>query len=131
LSRAEELKQHSNQPSSSKTLLENALTPSQKYQQLYTLSSSSKEIREGLEAGRKAELYLYEKRLDVALESFKSALTMLMPQLTKEPKGQRRELLHQVIKSWIQEAESIKSLLSAQKAEAESESISHHSCCVQ
>lgn len=36
-----------------------------------------------------------------------------MPQLTQEPKGQRRDLLHQQIVYWMKEAESIKSLLTA------------------
>lgn len=61
------------------------------------MSASSPDIQHALDIGRQAELYLYEKKLVLALEAFKSALSGLMPQLTKEPKGTRRDLLHQQV----------------------------------
>lgn len=97
------------------------------------LSSSSPAIRNALEIGRKGELYIFERNFKSALEAFKSALGELVPLLQTEPKGQRRDMMHQITQFWLQEAESLKSILSAQCWEAREEQISNklavHSHC--
>ena len=61
------------------------------------LSHSSPSLKTALEIGRQGELYLYERKFDAALESFTSALSILVPFLNKEPKGERRTLLIQQV----------------------------------
>jgi serine/threonine-protein kinase ULK3 len=121
------------QPSAGKkNQLPAALTPSMKFQQLYKLSSSSPELKHSLDIGRKAELYLCEKNFEIALKTFTSALSCLMPILNKEPKGGRRDLLHFQIVEWMKEAESIKALLLARTIDEplESENLNPN-CCIQ
>lgn len=98
-----------------KEAIQEALTPSKRYQLLYEKCASSPQLQNGLEIGRQAELYEYEKKLDLALETFKSALSILVPLLQTEPKSQRKDLLTQQISSWMKEAESIKSFIVAQQ----------------
>lgn len=117
------------------------------------LSNSSPALKNGLEIGRKGELYLYERRLDAALESYTSALGILVPFVNNEPKGERRNLLLQQVSSfifnyqyriqliilipiklefWIKEAESIKSILSAKHLDEEEQKLSTvRSCSIQ
>jgi len=64
---------------------------------LDALSNSSPSMKTGLEIGRKGELYLYERKLDAALESYTSALGILVPFVNNEPKGERRNLLLQQV----------------------------------
>lgn len=47
------------------------------------------------------------------MEKFKIALGILVPLLSNEPNGHRKNLLHQQILLWMNEAENIKSLLAA------------------
>lgn len=63
------------------------------------LSNSSPSLKTGLEIGRQGELYLYERKLDAALESYTSALGILVPFVNNEPKGERRNLLLQQVSS--------------------------------
>lgn len=62
------------------------------------LSHSSPSLKTGLDIGRQGELYLFERKYESALESFTSALGILVPFLNKEPKGDRRSLLLQQVK---------------------------------
>lgn len=78
------------------------------------LTSSSPGIRTALEIGRKGELYIFERNFQDALESFKSALGQLVLLLTTEPPGNRRTMMHQLTQFWMQEAESLKAILSAE-----------------
>lgn len=67
---------------------------------LDALSHSSPSLKTGLEIGRQGELYLFERKYEAALESFTSALGILVPFINKEPKGDRRALLlQQVLKN--------------------------------
>lgn len=78
------------------------------------MTSSSPAIQAALEIGRTGELYIFERNFKGALECFKSALGQLVPLLTTEPKGTRRDMMHQLIQFWMKEAESLKSILNAQ-----------------
>lgn len=68
-----------------------------------SLCSSSPNIQNGLDIGRQAELYTYERRFDSALQSFTSALSILVPLLNSEPKGERRTLLYQQVRTVVQQ----------------------------
>ncbi|XP_019559803.2 serine/threonine-protein kinase ULK3 [Aedes albopictus] len=147
LARAEEIKHSFQQdtpvqPSTSKPLkraasrvaqIQRALQPTDLYRQLLTMSSSSPALKSALEIGRQAELYALENKLDVALESYKTVLGALMPLLAEEPRGsQRRDLLHRQIVHWMEEAEHIKSVRSAQiLEEMENGPAAQYNCCVQ
>lgn len=94
-----------------------ALTPSLLYQQLRkffykcfihiyfsiniiivdSVSSSTSALKNALEIGREAELYVYEGKYQNALDNYKLSLGKLVPLLSNEPKGQRRDLLHQQV----------------------------------
>jgi len=54
-------------------------------------------LKTGLEIGRQGELYLYERKLEAALESYTSALGILVPFVNNEPKGERRNLYAMII----------------------------------
>uniref|UniRef100_A0A1B0CF61 Serine/threonine-protein kinase ULK3 n=1 Tax=Lutzomyia longipalpis TaxID=7200 RepID=A0A1B0CF61_LUTLO len=114
MQRAEEIKHAlTGEKPPTQSSVRNALTPRLLYQQLHALSHSSPALRDGLEIGRQGELYAHEGNYRAALESLKTSLGSLVPLLGQEPKGQRRELLHQQIQAWMKDAESLKSLLSA------------------
>lgn len=119
--------------SSRAEMIQRALEPTELYKQLLNLASSSPELNGPLEIGRQAELYALENKLDVALDSFKTALGALMPLLAAEPRGsKRKELLHQQIVRWMEEAEHIKSIRSAQiLEEMENSPVGTSNCCVQ
>lgn len=128
----------SDDPTSSRLSVRGALKPSPLYQQLCNynpaitahhksnvnvcvsdpLTGSSPAIRTAMEIGRKGELYIFERNFAVALDNFKAALGQLVPLLATEPKGQRRDMLHQLVQFWMREAESLKSIISAQSWKA-------------
>lgn len=95
--------------------VQKALEPSQQFKVLYQKCYSSPSLRGGLEIAQQAELYAYERRLEVSLETYKRALGILVPLLNEEVDGERKKLLHRQILEWMKEAESIKSILLAQK----------------
>lgn len=70
-------------------------------------------MHNALDIGRQAELYAYERTLETSMEKFKIALGILVPLLSNEPNGHRKNLLHQQILLWMNEAENIKSLMAA------------------
>ncbi|XP_030375945.1 serine/threonine-protein kinase ULK3 [Scaptodrosophila lebanonensis] len=118
------------QPSTSR--MAEMLEPDARYKQLFALSHSSPTLKTGLEIGRQGELYLYERKLDAALDAYTSALGMLVPFVNNEPKGERRNLLLQQLEFWIKEAESIKSILSAKNLDEEEQKLSTvRSCSIQ
>ncbi|XP_053693406.1 serine/threonine-protein kinase ULK3 [Sabethes cyaneus] len=120
-------------PTSRTEQIQRALEPSDLYKQLYALASSSPELKSALEIGRQAELYALENRLDIALESYKTVLGKLMPLLGAELRGsKRRELLHQQIVRWMEQAEQIKTVRSAQiLEEMENGTGTGYACTVQ
>ncbi|CAD7084987.1 unnamed protein product [Hermetia illucens] len=137
INRAEEIKtgmtiaRNQNSPASKPvtTSMSDIMEPNARFKQLYSLCSSSPNIQNGLDIGRQAELYTYERRFDSALQSFTSALSILVPLLNSEPKGERRTLLYQQVTDWMKEAESIKALLSAKNVDEEQKTL--HNCSLQ
>uniref|UniRef100_A0A6B2EG62 Serine/threonine-protein kinase ULK3 n=1 Tax=Phlebotomus kandelakii TaxID=1109342 RepID=A0A6B2EG62_9DIPT len=135
MQRAEEIKQAvGGDKTPAQNPVRNALTPRLLYQQLHSLSHSSPALKSSLEIGRQGELYAHEGNYRAALEGLKSSLGGLVPLLGQEPKGQRRDLLHQQIQLWMKEAESLKSLLSAQDMQEDKDSqnpSTQSHCCIQ
>ncbi|KAH8272646.1 hypothetical protein KR044_008486 [Drosophila immigrans] len=115
-------------PSSSRMM--EMLEPDVRYKQLFALSNSSPSLKTGLEIGRQGELYLYERKLNAALESYTSALAIMVPFVNKEPKGHRRNLLFQQMELWMKEAESIKSILSTKNLDEEEQKLYTASSCI-
>ena len=64
-----------------------------------------------LDIGCLAEQYVAEGHYQSALDKFQSCLGILIPLLSNEPKGHRRDLLHNQIQLWMKQAESTKALL--------------------
>lgn len=60
---------------------------------LVAVSNSSPSLKTALEIGRQGELYLYERKFEMALESFTTSLGILVPFINNEPKGERRNIL--------------------------------------
>lgn len=87
---------------------------------LDALSSSSPDLQNGLDIGRQAELYAHEKSFQTSLETFQTALGILVPVLSNEPSENRKNLLHQQIMTWMNEAENIKLLISEPSGQFES-----------
>lgn len=63
------------------------------------MCSSSPQIQTGLEIGRQAELYQREHNIEATIDTFRSSLSLLVPLLGNEPKGVRKDLLHQQVGS--------------------------------
>lgn len=92
---------------------------------------STPTVQNALDIGRQAELYSYEHNFPLALESFKSALKVVVPLLEHEPNGTRKELLKQQVLEWMREAESIKGLLSAHSLAEQNAKTTHQNCTIQ
>jgi serine/threonine-protein kinase ULK/ATG1 len=120
-----EFSRQNSDPQPSTDSIQEALIPSHLYQTLYKSSASSPHIQSGLEIGRQAELYEFEKKLELALETYKSSLSVLVPLLQQEPKGRRKDLLAKQIDFWMKEAEAIKSFIIAQKNVEKDEKENH------
>lgn len=118
LKRAEEIKSFSQKDNEIHSV-NAALDPNYLYKQLFSMSHSSPCLKNALEMGRQAELYAYEKKFEAAFESFKSALSILVPFLSNEPVGDRKTLIIQQIDTWMKEAESIQAILSVKDIEEE------------
>lgn len=103
-----------NQTSSGSKVLK-ALEPTANYKLLYKKSHKSSSMKNGLEIGQQAEYYAFEGKLEVALETYKRALSILVPLLNQEVDIEIKKLLHKQILKWMEEAESVKSEISAQK----------------
>lgn len=136
LKRAEEIKSLNKKDSPTHTIT-SVLEPDVRYKQLFAMSNSSPSLKNALEIGRQAELYMYEKKFEPAFESFKSALSILVPFLSNEPTSDRKTLIIQQIDFWMKEAESIQTLLSVKDIEEESNDLpgqknsSIRSCSIQ
>lgn len=102
-------------PSSSVQSVQRALEPSLQYKVLYEKCFSSNQLKNGLEIGQQAEYYVYERKLEIALETYKRSLSILVPILNTETDADRKKMLHKQILEWMKEAESIKAMLEAQK----------------
>jgi hypothetical protein len=78
---------------------------------LEQLCNATPAIATALEIGSSAEQYVSEGDYRSALDKFQSSLGILIPLLSNEPKGHRRDLLHNQIQLWMTQAESTKALL--------------------
>jgi serine/threonine-protein kinase ULK/ATG1 len=113
--------------------VQNALEPSQQYKTLYEKCYSNSELKNGLEIGVTAEYYAFEKKFEISLETYKRALSILVPLLNSEVDVERKKLLHKQILTWMKDAESIKALLEAQKhieSSAEANEATSNTHCV-
>jgi len=75
------------------------------------LCSKTPAMATALEIGSSAEQYMADGHYQNALDKFQSCLGALIPLLSSEPKGHRRDLLHNQIQLWMKQAESTKALL--------------------
>ncbi|XP_049938547.1 serine/threonine-protein kinase ULK3 [Schistocerca serialis cubense] len=80
-------------------------------EELMRLCATNSTMQTALEIGASAEQYLKEGQYSHALEKFQSCLGLLVPLLSSEPKGRRRDLLHTQVQQWLTQAENIKSFL--------------------
>uniref|UniRef100_A0A023F7A7 Serine/threonine-protein kinase ULK3 n=1 Tax=Triatoma infestans TaxID=30076 RepID=A0A023F7A7_TRIIF len=80
---------------------------------LKTMAKPTPKMYDGLDVGYSAQMYLCEGKYREAIDKFMLALSLLIPVLRKEPCGKRRELLTIQVKEWLDQAESIKTLLKA------------------
>lgn len=98
------------------------------------MSSSSPNLKNALDIGQQAELYACEKSFETSLDKFQIALGILVPLLSNEPSGMRKNLLHQQIMKWMNEAENIKlaiSEASPQESNASPSSSLSRNCALQ
>lgn len=81
-----------------------------KIEELVKMSQNTPNLKTGVEIAQSAELYDFEGQHGTALDKYQSALGVLIPLLANEPKGDRKTLLNQEIKRWMNRAETIKDL---------------------
>uniref|UniRef100_A0A182MD13 Serine/threonine-protein kinase ULK3 n=1 Tax=Anopheles culicifacies TaxID=139723 RepID=A0A182MD13_9DIPT len=99
---------------------------------LAELSHEFENIAHGLQIGRDADKDAAQNKLDVALDGYTTALGLLIPVLHKDITPGQKKLLRQRIVHWMEEAEHIKSIRSAQiMQEMENTEANHYGCTVQ
>ncbi|KAF6211189.1 hypothetical protein GE061_014304 [Apolygus lucorum] len=100
---------------------------------LKAMCSSTPKMVDGIDIGLTAQMYLYEGNYSLALDHFKLCLNLLVPLLENEPPGQRRTLLTQMTKEWLNEAESAEALILAVEGTSNLATSSQHeeSCVIQ
>ena len=74
------------------------------------MSKNTPSLHTALEIGQSAEHYDLEGQHDVASDKFQTALGLLIPLLSKEPKSERKTLLTHEVKRWMTRAETLKDL---------------------
>ena len=77
---------------------------------LLLMSKNTPSLHSALEIGQSAEHYDLEGQHDVAFDKYQTALGLLIPLLSKEPKSERKTLLTHEVKRWITRAETLKEL---------------------
>uniref|UniRef100_A0A0A9WTA7 Serine/threonine-protein kinase ULK3 n=4 Tax=Lygus hesperus TaxID=30085 RepID=A0A0A9WTA7_LYGHE len=100
---------------------------------LKAMCSSTPKMVDGIDIGLTAQMYLYEGNYPMALDHFKLCLNILVPLLENEPPGQRRTLLTQMTKEWLNEAESAEALILAVEGTSNLASLNQReeSCVIQ
>uniref|UniRef100_A0A182T8Y4 Serine/threonine-protein kinase ULK3 n=1 Tax=Anopheles maculatus TaxID=74869 RepID=A0A182T8Y4_9DIPT len=89
-------------------------------------------VARGLQIGHEADKDASENRLDVALDRYTTALGLLIPVLQTDIAIGQKKLLRQRIEHWMEDAEHIKSIRSAQiMQEMESTQTNRYGCVVQ
>ncbi|XP_054285473.1 serine/threonine-protein kinase ULK3 isoform X2 [Macrosteles quadrilineatus] len=107
--------------------------------ELMALCSTTPSLRDALEIGQAAQMYLAEGQYQLALDKFQASLGVLVPLLATEPLGPRKELLYRQVQDWLKQAESVKALMSCTKmdqtpiAAAENKAciVVAEACCIQ
>uniref|UniRef100_A0A2M4CVL5 Serine/threonine-protein kinase ULK3 n=1 Tax=Anopheles darlingi TaxID=43151 RepID=A0A2M4CVL5_ANODA len=94
------------------------------------LSRNFEDVARGFEIVRKAIDDALENKLDEALEGFTAALGILIPALEVVSPAPHKKLLQQKIVRWMEEAEHIKSMRSAQIMEEVENAEAYHPVCV-
>ncbi|KAG8335555.1 Serine/threonine-protein kinase ulk3 [Homalodisca vitripennis] len=79
---------------------------------LITLCSTTPALKDALDIGTSAQMYLAEGQYQLALDKFQASLGVLVPLLATEPLGVRKDLLYRQIQDWLKQAESVKALQS-------------------
>ena len=77
---------------------------------LLLMSKNTPSLHTALEIGQSAEHYDLEGQHDVAFDKYQTALGLLIPLLSKEPKSERKTLLTHEVKRWMTRAETLKDL---------------------
>lgn len=117
--RAEQIKTELNPQASSKTqevkLEKRCSVEKSKFDELVSLSSTNPKLMNGLEIASAAEAYELENNYPTALAKYQSALGLLLPLLSEDPKGRRKTLLHGEVTKWMGRAEYIKQVLEIQE----------------
>ena len=91
---------------------------------LLLMSKNTPSLHTALEIGQSAEHYDLEGQQDVAFDKYQTALGLLIPLLSKEPKSERKTLLTLEVKRWMTRAETLKDLKNLQD-KAMSDTISY------
>lgn len=78
------------------------------YEMLREMSTTTPNLVTGLDIGNSGELYYAEGKKQLALEKLTSALSLLIPLLSNEPAGIRKDMLHLQIQKWLTLAECLK-----------------------
>ena len=78
------------------------------------MSKNTPSLQTALEIGQSAEHYDLEGQNDVAFDKYQTALGLLIPLLSKEPKSERKTLLTLEVKRWMTRAETLKDLKNLQ-----------------
>lgn len=81
---------------------------------LLLMSKNTPSLHTALEIGQSAEHYDLEGQNDVAFDKYQTALGLLIPLLSKEPKSERKTLLTLEVKRWMTRAETLKDLKNLQ-----------------
>uniref|UniRef100_A0A6A7FWC7 Serine/threonine-protein kinase ULK3 n=3 Tax=Hirondellea gigas TaxID=1518452 RepID=A0A6A7FWC7_9CRUS len=91
----------------------------QNVEELLSLASTTATMTGAIDIAKSGELYEREASYSIALEKYELALGKLLSLLSNEPHGRRRDLLLDVIKTWMKQAEQIKGILDTRKREVE------------
>ncbi|XP_046822730.1 serine/threonine-protein kinase ULK3 isoform X1 [Vespa crabro] len=105
--------------------------PGHSFHKLRILSKSTPSMADALDIGEVGVQYLSEGNYVQALEKFQSSLSVLVPLLSKEPLGHRRDLLHEQVQLWMRTAESTKILLSAKNMKSIQRDSDYYDCIIQ
>ena len=81
-----------------------------------SLASTTPSLKTAIEIGMEAVQYDAEGSRTTAFERYEAALQQILPVLTKEPKGRRKELLHQQASLWMDRAEKLQESIKSQEA---------------
>lgn len=105
-----------------------------KLDELMKLSAATPQLKTALEIAQSAEFYEREGQYGPAIHRYQKSLGLLIPLLTTEPKGPRKNLLSVEVNRWMGRAEAVKELMSIQEkalADCEADSVTDKQCLIQ